>query len=195
MNGTKVVRFDFEFEYPENGVYVSTNEITLTAPGSGKFHVHNTIHAYVIDALFNVAKRAAEMQGAENARRAAEEEEDETEEKAPPTGAQIMEQMALGLGVERFPTFMEYAKKSLTNCHVLARVGEGRTPLTDEVWEQLEKSGGVAAHEEIIGSFAGFFLKSPAPRKGTGSSASPTSVSPSKVGSTTSTRAASRSKN
>lgn len=198
MRGTKTLQLPFEFEYSDGGTYVTTNEVTLTAPGIDRFHVHATMHAYVMDALFAMAKRAVELQGASEARKNAEEEEyegDDQQDKKEIEGKEFFDQLALGMGIDKFPNFVTYVKKILTNNVHLARVGQGKMPITDETWERIEEAGGMEAVKDIIGTFSSFFVNSPGASKANGSEKLPISSSPSKAGSPTSTSTRSRSKN
>lgn len=194
MRGTKTIVLDQDIEYSEGGAYLTTNEITLMAPGIDRLHVYSAMRAHVLDALFSAAKRAVEIQGLSEARKQAEEEEEAETESAEITGKEFFNQIGLGLGADRFPQFVSYVKKTLTNAPKLARVGQGSTPITDETWERLQEAGGMDAVADIIGTFASFFSVSQTAEKRTGKGKQSTSSSDSKVASPSNTRTGSRSK-
>lgn len=189
MRGEKTLSFEFTFPYSENGGYAEANTITIRAPGLGKFHVHSTMQAYVMDAISTLqAKRAA----IESMARDGEDDGKPADDEADPAG--VWQMMAMGLGVEKFPKFAEYVTKVLTNAPKLASIGEGKVALSDEVWTALEDNGGIEAIHEVLGTFVGFFLESPKSARRTGNGSSTTSASPTRA-STPSARKTSRSQN
>lgn len=196
MRGTKTIEFETPFRYSTNGVYSETTTVTIRAPGLGKFDVHNRMQAYVMEAMFALAKRAAEMRGFADAKKSALEDEDKPSAEVPdPPGSEIMDQISVGLGHVKYPEFAGYVKRVLTNTPKLATVGEDRQPLTDEVWEAIEETNGTAAAMDILGSFAGFFVNALGSKKPTGSARSATSSSPTKADSIMSMPHRSRAKN
>lgn len=197
MRGTKKIEFDFAFEFSEGGSYVSANCVTVTAPSIAAFGVHQHMRASVVASLFGAAKMAAELHGvAEARRRAIDEEEAAAASSEPiiPTGAETLDQIALGLGPEKFTAFAAYVRGVLTNNAKLARVGQGSTPITDETWERIEEAGGMEAVAEILGTFAGFFVPSPTSPMRSGTSSAHSSSSDSRGASRSTTRSAPRSR-
>lgn len=196
MRGTKTIEFETPFRYSANGVYSETTTVTIRAPGLGKFDVHNKMQAYVMEAMFALAKQAAEMRGFAEAKKAAAEDDDEAPKDQPdPPGSEIMDQISAGLGHTKYPEFAGYVKRVLTNTPKLATVGEDKQPLTDEVWEAIEETNGTSAAMDILGGFAGFFVNALGSKKTTGSALSATSSSPMKVASPMSMPPRSRVKN
>lgn len=180
MRGTKKIEFGFSFEFSENGAYASTNTVAVTAPSIASFGVHQHMRASVVEALFGAAKRAAELHGIAEARRRAIDEDEAaaaSAEQVVPTGSETLDQIALGLGPDKFTAFAAYVRSVLTNNAKLARVGQGNTPITDEVWERIEEAGGMEAVAEIIGTYAVFFVPSPTSRTPSGTSSHPISSS------------------
>lgn len=197
MRGEKTIEFEVPFRYSTGGVYSETTTVTIRAPGLGKFDVHNKMQAYVMEAMFALAKQAAEMRGFAEAKKAAEAGDDEEapKDQPDPPGSEIMDQISVGLGHAKYPEFAGYVKRMLTNAPKLATVGEDRQPLTDEVWEAIEETNGTSAAMDILGSFASFFVNALGSKKPIGSARSATSSSPTKADSIMSMPPRSRAKN
>lgn len=196
MRGTKTIELETPFRYSSKGIYSETTTVTIRAPGLGKFDVHNKMQSYVMEAMFALAKKAAEMRGFVEAKKAADDEDDKPKEDIiDPPGSEIMDQIAVGLGHDKYPEFAGYVKRVLTNAPKLATVGDDSQPLTDEVWDAIEEANGTSAAMDVLGSFAGFFVNALGSKKTTGSAPSATSSSPTKADSITNMQPRSRAKN
>jgi hypothetical protein len=177
MRGEKVVELGVTFRFPTGkGEYGEASTVTVRAPGLANFRVHNKMQAYVMDGAFAMMKKAVEARGgvaaaaaAEAAAEAEREANGETLEEAPePLGVDTMNQMSIGLGVERFPEFCEFIRKSLTNSK-FATIGDSKIMITDETWEAIEEVAGMDGVMEVMGQFVGFFAGSQKSRKPSGS--------------------------
>lgn len=180
--GEKVVTFDFNFTYSEKGSYVEANTITLRAPGLAKFDTHARMKGWVGKAVLAFTSNA-KPSGAAQA--------DEEPEQGGDDNQDVMQIMSMGLGVDDFATFATFVKKTLTNS-TLATVGDRGVLLTDEVWMDLEKHGGMEAVMKVMSDFTGFFFEALTSRKKNGAAPAPSSVSPIKVASASKPRALSR---
>jgi hypothetical protein len=179
MRGTKQVTLPISFQFSNAGKLEEDCMVTLQAPGLDSFSIHNHMVAFAAEAQRNsMADEAAMLQKlgplldkileAKAEQQASEEEPQEIPEEQ--KAEQVISTYAKGLGSEKFPAFMEYVKKALTNNAKLARVGDTKVPLNDEVWLNIEKAGGMEAATLIIAGFAGFFLKDLADGASTGKS-------------------------
>lgn len=191
MKGEKTINFDFAFQYSEGGKFAEASSITVRAPGLGKFDVHTTMSAYVGKAALAFTRLASEMP-----QQAAAEADDDSGE--PKTDDQdVMQLMAMGLGVDEFPKFAMYVKRALTGTPKLAHVTDTKIGLTDEIWESIEAGGGMEAVQKVMSDFAGFFFEALGGRraKANGAEPAPTSASPTKAASPMRPRATSRISN
>ena len=182
MRGTKQITFPFEFQYSEGGSFKKEFAVTLRAPSLGQFKVHNQMTAYAWMAEIGIAARFADIKRPEpSAPDASEPQEPAAEETDQDKATRAMSVFAMGLGAEKYPEFVDFLKAKLTRNAALARVGDTSVALTDEVWESIEAEGGMDAVMLILGSFAGFFLRTAdsatTSAKGNGSSLAPGSRS------------------
>lgn len=183
MADAKTIEFEFTFRYPDRGNYLDATAVTVKAPGMSNFRVHSAMHGWVMDAMMQAAAKAiAASGGIEAARKRAEAEEDKptADEPTEPSGTEFIDQIAIGLGPEKFAEFMAFTRKALTGNAHLAWVGDKR-PITDEVWLEIETNGGMEAVMEVMGTFAGFFVVSRKSPKKTGDDKLITSSSPTKA--------------
>ena len=182
MRGEKTIDLGFMVDVSVGGEYVPADNVTVRAPGLGKFDVHTTMQAYVSQAVLNFSKMRGEMTAAM--------ESDDDDDAAPAaTGddeQDVMMIMAMGLKSE-YPAFAAYVKKVLTNSK-LASVGDSK--LTDEAWIAIEEAGGTEAALRVMSEFTGFFFDALGSKRKTGSDKSPTSSSRTKAGSNTKKREA-----
>lgn len=181
--GEKVVTFDFNFTYSEKGSYVEANSITLKAPGLAKFDTHARMKGWVGKAVLAFSANAKPAAGGQSDDEPARKDDDDDQD--------VMQIMSMGLGVDDFATFAAYVKKTLTNS-TLATVGDRGVLLTDEVWMDLEKHGGMEAVMKVMSDFTGFFFEALTSRKKSGAAPVPSSVSPTKAASASKPRALSR---
>lgn len=189
MRGSKTLTFDFEFTYSKGGQFVKHNRITVKEPGLGKWEVHSQMTAYVSKAALAFSKLAADMQ------QPARIEDEASEAPNPDEEQDVMQLMAMGLGVEEYPKFANYVKRVLTGAPRLASVGEdGDGAVTDEVWESLAENGGMEAVSRIMSEFTGFFFEALGKRraKQNGAATAPISASPTRAPSPIARRPSSR---
>lgn len=153
--GETVVTFDFEFSFSKGGQFVPANRIVVRAPGVAHLDIHSAMKAYaskVAMAMSEFASRAKQVS-----------DEDDTNKPDPDAEQDVMALMAMGLGTEEFPKFVQYVKRALSNRHALASVGDydpaNPTPITDEVWDQLESAGGMEAIDKVMSAFTNFFFE------------------------------------
>jgi hypothetical protein len=192
MRGSKTIEFDFDITYSKGGQFVTTRQITVREPGLGKYDVHATMTAFVSKAALSFSKLAKEMRGAGG------QQPEQSEPSAPPADdddQDVMQLMAMGLGIDEFPKFATYVKKAMTGSPRVATVGEGTDQaITEEVWESLDQNGGMEAVNKVMSEFTGFFFEALNKRqaKRTGAATSATSSSPTKAPSPMTRRANSR---
>lgn len=196
MKGENTVEFDFTFQYSRGGKFEEGHSITIRAPGLGKYDVHTTMTAYVGRAALAFAKLASSDSGqpAPHADSSAEADQPSGEDQ---DEQDVMQLMAMGLGVEEFPKFAMYLKRVLTGTPKLARVTDTDVGISDEIWESLEANGGMDAVHRVMSDFTGFFLGSMAARQQKPNGAAPahSSASPTKAPSPTRQRVNSRLQN
>lgn len=190
--GETVVTFDFEFTYSSGGQFVSTNRIVVRAPGLSLLDVHGTMKSFTSQAQRGMMEFIIKAQ---QARKDLPADEDEQGEQIEPD---VLELMAMGLPSEDYPRFLSYVKKALSNRVSLAYVGDPTAPhpITDEVWLDIEKHGGIDAFYTIARAFTGFFFSGPSPQTSppkNGTDASPISASATKAPLPMSRRATTRS--
>lgn len=175
MRGTRLVHLPINFRYSDNGTFKEDCAVSLSAPSLDQFSVHNAMVAYASEATRNNDKEQAltfaAMAPALETLKKFREEAISTEVEVAPAEetdeqrtTRVVEFYAQGLG-EKFPAFMEYLKKTLTNNPKLARVGDTKQPLRDESWEDIASKGGMDAVLMVFAGFAGFFLKEAARTK------------------------------
>lgn len=190
MRGTKTITFDdCEFTYSKGGQFVRGNQITVREPGLGKWEVHSQMTAYVSKAALAFSRLAAGMQVPDRP------VEDEPEVADQDEQQDVMQLMAMGLGVDEYPKFASYVKRVLTGSPRLASVGEdGESAVTDEVWDSLAENGGMEAVTRVMSEFTGFFFEALNKRraKRSGAVTAPTSASPTKAPSPIARRPSSR---
>lgn len=180
VKGIKQIDFDFDITYSKGGRFVTTRQITVRAPGLNRFEVHAAMTAYVNKAALAFTEIAGKLQGSAPAQPEAPTQPPET---ASEDDQDVIQLMAMGLGIEKFPEFVVYVKRVLTNSPRLATAGEsGDQALTDEVWESLEANGGMEAVHRVMSEFTGFFFEAMGKRqaKQSGVASAPTSASPTK---------------
>jgi len=157
IKGEIQVHLPFEFDYSDGGTMKKETMITVRAPSFADFKIHNAMVGRAKSAEVGTAvalsgfKRSAD--DASPAPAASEREESDAE-----MVDRVIGVYAMGLGDEKFSTFMEFVKATLTNNPRLAAVGETKIPIKDAVWEQIGLKGGMDAVNLIISAFAGFFL-------------------------------------
>lgn len=189
MRGTRLVQLPCNVRYSENGTFKEDCAITLTAPSLDQFSLHNTMVTYAMSASRAVEKDQmltfASLDPAAIAvitKARAEAQAEAPSEPVPETDAErtsrVISHYAQGLG-DKFPAFMDFLKKSLTNNPTIARIGDTKNPIRDETWNDLAEKGGMDAVNMIFAGFAGFFLKETAStsRDENGNSSRPTSPS------------------
>lgn len=149
------VSFDFEFKYPAKGAYEFATAITVCEPNWDKRQVYRKMHAYVAEAQKGMLKMFT------NSDLQAQAESSTKTDDSEPGDIDPLQIMRMGLGVEMYPTFVEWLTRELTNSKALAFVGtdtDARIPVTEEVWMNLEEAGGMEAVDKVVGAFAGFFM-------------------------------------
>lgn len=149
------VTFGFRFQYPAKGQYEEADCITVCEPNWDKRQVYRRMHAYVAEAQKGMLRMFSNSDLQKQA-------ESSTSSDSTSDGGDIdpLMIMRMGLGVDQYPTFVEWVTKEITNTKALAFVGsdpENRIPITDEVWMNIEKEGGLEAVDKVVGAFAGFF--------------------------------------
>ena len=165
MRGEKTIEFDFEFTYSRKGSFMKGSRITLREPGLGKRQVHATMTAFMSEAMlgqmrhlsaFQEASKAKELQKAADAEDEEAEDQDEAELETE-TERNVLATMAAGLGTEKFPAFMDYVIKALTEAPKLASIEDSEVGLTHATLEEIAENGGMEAIDRIVGVFASFF--------------------------------------
>lgn len=199
--GEKQVILPFEFKFSNKGVWGQEFAITLKAPALADFAVHNRMVAFTskartqlmrdeaatfsmmppatIEALMKARADYAKKDEAEEA------EAEKPEESDSDMAERVMGLYASGLG-DAFPEFVEFLKKALTNNARLASIGDTKQPVTDLVWDEIDKNerGGLEAINMILAGFANFFLSAQQSRSASESGEKPA------TGSSSDTRAA-----
>lgn len=177
MRGEKTVQFqDWTFTYSKNGKFAEGNSIVVREPGLGLMEVYTTMAAYVAEAIMKLAERRS---GAQQKSDVPTDEPslDETSDQE----VDVLIYMRMALGAERYPQFIRYVRSVLTSKPKLAHVGgDDKAAITEEIWEDVAKNGGLAAVMEVVSAFTGFFfeeLESKSPKKN-GAASSTTSGSP-----------------
>ena len=156
MRGQRLVQFPFEFEYSEGGQFKTEFGVTLTAPGLAQIKVHSQMTAWAKRAELGLATQMSGMKRPTG--EAAEAVVDEAPETDEEMADRVTTVFAMGLGEEKYPEFLDYVKRVLTNNPALARVGETQVPITDGVWMSLDQNGGMSAVLMLVAGFASFFL-------------------------------------
>jgi hypothetical protein len=196
MRGTRLLHLPVSFKYSDGGKYAEDSAVTLQAPSLDNFAIHTKMVAYATQAMMANEKEQMQMlaelgdtldkilksrdamreQAIAEGKVEADAEAAETDDAM---AARVMSTYARGLGPDRFPAFMEFVKKTLTNNAKLARVGETKVPLRDESWEDIDAKGGMDAVNIVLAGFAGFFLRTVGSesRDANGNSSQPTSPS------------------
>lgn len=180
--GETVVTFDFEFTYSSGGQFVPTNRVVVRAPGLALLDVHAAMKSHVAQAQKGMLDFIIKTQQARDAAGVSDEQPDEEPEQEP----DVMQLMSMGLAPEDYVKFMTFVKKVLSNRVSLAFVGDpaAPTPVTEEVWDQIERLGGMPAFEKLVNAFTGFFFVGLNPQTSppkTGNGASPGSASATKA--------------
>lgn len=181
MRGEATVDLGAEFSYPiGQGQYGRASSVTVRAPGLTNFNTQARMQAFVLDALFGVARKAASLKGVDQARKEADEAEQGAEPVEPDPG-EFMDHLAVGLGTDAYPEFVTYAKKVLTSSPY-ATIGDGdqKGRLTDEAWNNIEQEVGIDGVMRILGTFSLFFATGPKSKKPSGNGSSTSSLSPTK---------------
>jgi hypothetical protein len=196
MRGSRTIYLPINFRYSEGGAFKEDCAVTLTAPSLENFAIQTKMVAYATqalreaekeqlqflaeagDVLEKILKSRAELQEAAAAE-AAEEAATQAAETDDAMATRVIGMFARGLGPDKFPAFMEFLKKTLTNNAKLARVGDTKVPLKDETWNDIDEKGGMSAVNIILATFAGFFLPTAASpsAEASGNSSRPTSQS------------------
>ena len=175
--GERQIILPFEFKFSDKGKWAVEHCITLQAPSLADFGVHNKMVGFASKAITTAQRNEAVMFSSINSdvlgkiiaaraefeaeRKASQEENAEPEQETDEAVAERATQMfAAGLD-DKFPDFMEFLKKTLTNNPRLARIGDTQAPIVDGVWEELNKHGGMEAVNLVLMSFANFFLQAP----------------------------------
>lgn len=193
MRGQRLIELPVKFRYSENGQSKEECAVMVQAPGLDQFAVHNKMVAYAAEALRKVQMEEAALLASMGSAldiimKARAEIDQNAEPVAEPKPeslfdmtTRVMETYAKGLGHEKFPDFMDYLKKVLTNNPKLARVGETKIAIRDESWDDINERGGMEAVSIILAAFADFFLQrasqAGASREQIGNSSRPTSPS------------------
>jgi hypothetical protein len=179
---TRTIVFGNAFKFSHNGQFIETNSVTVTAPGHGKFNVHNNMKKFVGQSQLNFVKAfpGISKQQALSAVNALEDEQPPVVATDDIDPEQVIQQMSMGLGDE-FPRFMDYTRSELTGSPKLCSVGDEGAPMTDGAWKALAEANGIESWEVVIGTFAGFFSKPPKSKKPTGKSSSGDSPEASKA--------------
>lgn len=178
--GETAVTFDFEFSYSKGGQFVPTNRIVVRAPGLALLDIHGAMKSHVAQAQKGAMDFLLKAQAA---REGAPEEAQPEDPNAEPD---VLQLMSFGLSPDEHTKFLVYVKKVLSNRVALAYVGDAASPspITDEIWDQIEEHGGIPAFEKIVNAFTSFFfagLSRPTSTPTNGSAESPGSVSPTKA--------------
>lgn len=197
MRGEKTITFDFPIRYSKGGKFEEAYTITVRAPGLGRIDVYDTMKSYVGKAILNMSKLRSDLRKAvdEDAQAVLESEpNDEAEGEGEDDQKDVLIIMQMGLETEVYTKFVAYVRKVLTNS-VLASIGDdGKTKISDEVWEELAEKGGLEAVYMVMSEFVGLFFES-LPSPGRSGKKKPTgSDTPAKAISVTGTPKASRSK-
>jgi hypothetical protein len=181
MAGTKVVTFDFEFQYSHGGRFHKEFAVTLRAPGLKDFKTHNMMTGYAKRSEIGLA---AAFSGIRQQRDPLdvpdpEKEEEPVIERSEEEELQgVLSSFAAGLGPEHYPAFANFVLEQLKGNSRLCTIGDTTAPLTDEVLDGIVQAGGMSAVDRLVGGFASFFmadrLKS---RSATGASSSTTVAS------------------
>lgn len=161
----KVISFDFDFQYPRGGNQDVANAITVCEPTWGQRQVYTTIRSYLGE-----TSRLLTLAFSDVPRRTpAEAETDEATQEAAaeaPSATDIdhLERMRFAMSVDAFGKAYDYITKQLTNNKSLAYVGSDTTvsvrerePITDLVWMNIAKAGGMEAVDKILAGFLSFF--------------------------------------
>lgn len=203
MRGEKIITLDEPFQISEGGSFTEATTITLRAPGLGKRNVHFAMSSYVMEAIGNLQRNRPDLmrqsQETDSVLNVDDDEPAGMGHNGPPgeddakEAQAFWQMMQMGLGVEKFPAFADYVMRTLTGAPKFATVGENEVPLNDAAWESIDETNGMAAIEQICGTFVGFFMGAPKSPKTNGKGMPPSSSSRPKAASRSSTRAASRS--
>lgn len=161
----RTIFFPFNFRYPHAGVYEEGNAITVCEPSYDKRATHRRMAATVMDALSTAYRKSVGDQAST-----------EQADAAPPSeggGAKELEPemlftfVRMGMSTDEFVRWSEWVQRELTSCAPLAYVGadlslpiKDRSPVTEEVWMNIAREGGVEAIDRVIAEFASFFLSS-----------------------------------
>lgn len=190
--GEKTLTFDFPIRFSENGEWSETDKITICAPGLGKYDVYTTMQSYVGKALLTWSRGEKAKQDAQTTSTL---DDDDEKPEASDENKDVMLYMSMGLDTETYPKFASYVQRVLTNSPKLARVGDNKAPLTDDVWASIEEQGGMEAVTRIMSEFVDFFFEALESKKKRGAGKSRSSSSPTKADSPSSGAKTSRSKN
>lgn len=179
--GETVVTFDFEFSYSKGGQFVPTNRIVVRAPGLSLLDIHGAMKSHVAQAQKGAMSFLVQAQAARESMGVEEEKPED-----PNAEPDVLQLMSMGLSPDEHTKFLVYVKKVLSNRVALAYVGDAASPspITDEVWDQIEEHGGIEAFERIVNAFTSFFfagLSRPTSTPTNGSAESPGSASPTKA--------------
>lgn len=168
--GEKQVILPFIFKFSDKGKFSEEHCITLRAPSLADFAAHNKMVSYASAAITTAQRNEAVMFSSIGsdvldkilaARAEMQKEMDKDAEPEPETdeevAGRVTQMFAAGLG-DKFPDFMDFIKKTLTNNARLAAIGDTKVPITDAVWDELNKEGGMEAVNLVLMSFANFFL-------------------------------------
>lgn len=199
------IKFSFRDSGGHNRFEVA-DFVTVRAPGIEQYRIHQMMRSYVAKVRPALVENFARM-SAVSARMRKESGLDDVPEPEPqapvgdePDGADerdALEWMALGLGEDTYPAFVEKVKAALTGNPRLLSIGPMNGPVDDGIWYEIASNCGMAAVDKILSDFVGFFFglggtSSPAR---SGPASSPTSPSPSPASSPTKPRRISRSTN
>lgn len=156
---TKVISFDFEFQYSLRGQFATETAIVVAEPGYDKQAVFHKMRAAVTSASKGVMDW--------NAKRQAKDKAETTEQVSDGAVPEIdaLELLRFGFAPEEYIEFVDYVQKALLRSPSLAWVGanteqpfQDRIALNDEIMKSIGNAGGMPAIETIVSEFASFFL-------------------------------------
>lgn len=153
----KIVELGFTFEYAESAgkdrSIAIADSVTVRAPSLSDLHIHTHMVAYVDKALAGVFA----LQNAQRPEKQTDQDFSDTDQDDDDDSHDVMQIMSMGLGVDGFPDFVTYARKSLTRKPSLAYVGD-KQPLNDETWDAIAEAGGIEGALKIVAAFTDFFM-------------------------------------
>lgn len=166
---TKIVNFDFSFDYPANGKYESATAITVCEPGFDGRDVFRRVSAYVASAQKGLLKMFAgqtreQIEDEVEAKTEAPKKDDDKDD-----GIDSLVTMRMGLTIEEYEQFLKFVERALTGNKLLAYVGtdaDNRVQVTEEVWRNIAQAGGLSEMERVHEAFVSFFFDTRPASKG-----------------------------